>query len=112
MKDLNTKILEVGTCGATRESWIQWLRQDEKYIQACKEVDGAENLYEALELTVTQREIVDDYIRSVVVAMGRANDVCYLSGIKDALSLEPPETNQNQDLKKSIQLYYMALKNT
>ncbi len=109
MTDLNVKILEVKNKSNVYESWIQQLRRDEKYIQACMEVENAETMYKTLDLTAYQRTFIDDYVRSIVIAMGRANDVCYIAGIKDALSLELPETDHNQELRKSVQRCYAFL---
>ena len=85
MEDIISKIIASGLGNVIDKRRDPLLLADEIYRKDCSDLAELEDRYSALDLTKESRMLIDDYIACSDTAHGRANDLCYIAGIRDAI---------------------------
>lgn len=85
MKDLMEKIIDTGIGSMIDKRTDPLLREDEEYKQDCTDLDDLEARYMKLDLPISLKRIIDDYIACLDTANCRANEIYYMAGIRDAI---------------------------
>lgn len=85
MEDLISKVLEAGMGNVIDKRRDLLLLADEVYQQDCADLDELEERYMHLDLPEESKMIIEDYMACSDTAHCRANDLCYMAGIRDAI---------------------------
>lgn len=83
MNKLTEELLELGLGNIIEHNIEQKLKEDEMYLADMKEVDRIKNKIDTFLLSPEQFGIIDDYIMCLTAAYARANDIAYMTGVKN-----------------------------
>ena len=85
MEELIEKIIDSRISDVIDKRTDPLLLEDEEYQQDCTDLDNLETRYMKLDLPISLKRIIDDYIACLDTANCRANDIYYMAGIRDAI---------------------------
>lgn len=85
MEELIEKIIDSRIGDVIDKRTDPLLLEDEEYQQDCTDLDNLETRYMKLDLPISLKRIIDDYIACLDTANCRANDIYYMAGIRDAI---------------------------
>lgn len=87
MESLLQKLNDIGIAKYAEKSCALLLQQDKTYANDCKDLKELEAKYEALDLSLSQRRLVNDYIACLETTRAREREISHMAGIRDALSI-------------------------
>lgn len=85
MNNLMKKIVDTGIGSIINKRTDPLFLEDDEYQQDCKDLDDLEARYMKLELSISLRRIIDDYIACFDTANCRAHEIYYTAGVRDAI---------------------------
>lgn len=86
MDDLITQFIGMGLENEIDKRKDSLLLKDEIYRNDRKDLAEIKERYMALDITESQRMLIDDYMACAETAHCRASDICYIAGFQDAVS--------------------------
>lgn len=87
MSNLINHLIEEGLENIMERSTKALLLEDEIYINDRKAKEWLEKRYDALNLDVKDRLVINDYIACIGTVRSRIEELSYIAGISDAVKL-------------------------
>ena len=87
MEDIISKLIDGGMGNAMDKRTDELLKNDTRYGYACAKLSECEDKIKELNLSKHEMEIVDEYFGALDTANCRANDLCYMAGVRDTVLL-------------------------